>query len=354
MDSKLDLFTWDVAVEDLFAGFTEQGINTLDQKSVTNEAFAMFDPFALLNVGSGGWETANSSKRSSLSENPVDISAIQRGIADAKGKISPYSDEDIQIVASKAFQKDKGIYRWDINGKKYRVMVAEDGPWLLLTDTVFGEGDFKKAKYAISLSDGTRGVIYIKKRNSRINELNRLIEDQWLSHEEKIEQLKQIKADIFVQGIELNKRCDSPHIAKVFSYVENGAKIYAIGEYCNGGTLKSQFKHASEEQIILWMIDVVMGLSEINSKQITHRDIHPGNIMIHNGRAKIIDFDEAKDGGNWKSDYTQLKETLAMRSDKRWGDSPPPSMVKLLQAFEKGSESPEKLLEQLYPLSQIV
>ena len=89
------------------------------------------------------------------------------------------------------------------------------------------------------------------------------------------------------------------------SFIDQENYYNIVTNFCEGGDIYKQIQlhkeknvYFSEEQILKWMIQLLLGLSYIHKKKIIHRDIKPQNIFIINkhlicigdfGIAKIID-----------------------------------------------------------------
>ncbi|KAK3101178.1 hypothetical protein FSP39_001558 [Pinctada imbricata] len=67
-----------------------------------------------------------------------------------------------------------------------------------------------------------------------------------------------------------------------------------VMEYCNGGSLyamlqEPEYKHGLPDQEFLFLIrDICSGLRVLQSQNIVHRDIKPGNILRHIDRGRLV------------------------------------------------------------------
>eukprot|EP01084_Bolivina_argentea_P256968 432820_1 len=96
--------------------------------------------------------------------------------------------------------------------------------------------------------------------------------------------------------IDLMRSCDSPYVVKMLQTMETGMNRYIILEYCNGGSVGKQIKskYYNEEEIKTLCKDVLKGLSHMHMRGICHRDVKPGNILIHEGSYKLGDLGSGK------------------------------------------------------------
>lgn len=92
---------------------------------------------------------------------------------------------------------------------------------------------------------------------------------------------------------------DCPQIPKFFGWFEEQNRLFLVQDYVDGKTYKQllqerqkQGKIFTEEEVILWLKDLLPVLDYIHSRQIIHRDISPENIMlpVRGDRPVLIDF----------------------------------------------------------------
>lgn len=107
---------------------------------------------------------------------------------------------------------------------------------------------------------------------------------------------KIVNREYFHNEIKLMQGLNHPNILKLYDVIENNEtnEQYLILEYCNGGELKDVFKGDDHTHDLEYFNQMVNGLEYLNLHSITHRDIKPQNILIHNHTLKISDFGFAK------------------------------------------------------------
>lgn len=83
------------------------------------------------------------------------------------------------------------------------------------------------------------------------------------------------------------------NIVTVYDIQEHDDSYYIAMQFILGQSLQEilEISEISPEQALDWIIQLCRGLNAAHQKNVVHRDIKPGNIMIdQNGRVKIIDF----------------------------------------------------------------
>ncbi|MBO4403719.1 MAG: serine/threonine protein kinase [Treponema sp.] len=86
----------------------------------------------------------------------------------------------------------------------------------------------------------------------------------------------------------------SPYIVRMFDYFTEGKSDYIVLEFVDGMSLDKlikKFKVLTPELSALIFLDSCLGLKAAHSKEIVHRDIKPGNILIsRRAEVKLADF----------------------------------------------------------------
>ena len=101
-----------------------------------------------------------------------------------------------------------------------------------------------------------------------------------------------------------------PNIIKVLECFEANNTVYYTMEYLDGGSLDELIskKHGlSEAETVKYTMQIGNALSYMHEHKVLHLDLKPGNIMLSNGNAVLIDFGLSKQydaGGNPESSTT--------------------------------------------------
>ena len=104
------------------------------------------------------------------------------------------------------------------------------------------------------------------------------------------------------------------NIVNVYDHFKEGASYYIVLEYINGMSLdKLLEKHERipDYPAMMIFLDVCRALKYAHDKNVIHRDIKPGNILIsRNGEIKLADFGIASSEDHGDSDLTMDGTTL--------------------------------------------
>ncbi len=87
-----------------------------------------------------------------------------------------------------------------------------------------------------------------------------------------------------------------PHICTLYDIGREDGTDYLVMEYVEGETLAARLRRGPlpVEQVLQYAIEIADALDKAHRKGITHRDLKPGNIMLTNSGAKLLDFGLAK------------------------------------------------------------
>lgn len=102
----------------------------------------------------------------------------------------------------------------------------------------------------------------------------------------------------------------SPYVVRVFDYFTEGRANYIVLEFVDGMSLDKLIEKQVSlppELALLIFLDACLGLKNAHSKDIVHRDIKPGNILISKrAEVKLADFGIASDE---KDEFEEPKKT---------------------------------------------
>jgi hypothetical protein len=102
----------------------------------------------------------------------------------------------------------------------------------------------------------------------------------------------------FKREMEVNRQLDHPNIVRFIESGSHKGAFYFVMELCDGGSLMDLFRRnkgpLTPEQLMPHALKALEGLAHAHSKGFVHRDLKPGNILIHKGVAQVADFGMSK------------------------------------------------------------
>ena len=102
----------------------------------------------------------------------------------------------------------------------------------------------------------------------------------------------------FKREMDVNRQLDHPNIVRFIESGSHKGAFYFVMELCDGGSLMDLFRRnkgpLTPEQLMPHALKALEGLAYAHSKGFVHRDIKPGNILIHKGVARVADFGMSK------------------------------------------------------------
>lgn len=113
-------------------------------------------------------------------------------------------------------------------------------------------------------------------------------------------------------------------LPKIYYCAEADGKTYVVEEYINGVNLQDELEQGkifTEKQVLQIALQLCDILFIIHSKGILHRDIKPGNIILQNGSAWLIDFGAAKNLSGDKTQDTRILGTPGFAPPEQYGFS---------------------------------
>ncbi len=100
-------------------------------------------------------------------------------------------------------------------------------------------------------------------------------------------------AERFVQEIKTTAAMAHPHILPLFDSGEAGGLLFYVMPYLEGETLRERLTRESQlgvDEAVRIAREVADALDYAHRQGVIHRDIKPENILLHDGRAMVMDF----------------------------------------------------------------
>ena len=111
-------------------------------------------------------------------------------------------------------------------------------------------------------------------------------------------------------------------LPKIYYCAEADGKTYVVEEYINGVNLQDELEQGrvfTEKQVLQIGLQLCDVLLAIHNKGILHRDIKPGNIILQNSSAWLIDFGAAKTVSGSKTQDTRILGTPGFAPPEQYG-----------------------------------
>jgi len=100
-------------------------------------------------------------------------------------------------------------------------------------------------------------------------------------------------ADRFVVEIKTTAALQHQHILPLFDYGEADGMLYYVMPYIQGETIREKLNRETQfgvDEAVRVAREVADALDYAHRHGVIHRDIKPENILLHDGRAMVMDF----------------------------------------------------------------
>ncbi|CAF0895689.1 unnamed protein product [Brachionus calyciflorus] len=154
----------------------------------------------------------------------------------------------------------------------------------------------KNGQYVIidEIGEGGFGKVYLVEDTNNANEKRalKILTRNLLDNDELL---------YTIDEINLLRDMENNFIIKYYDCFRHDHKACLVTNYCEGGDLddkidayKTNKKQFTEEQIYIWLCQMLDGLSYLHNRNIIHRDIKPANIFLHENLIKLGDLGLAR------------------------------------------------------------
>ena len=100
-------------------------------------------------------------------------------------------------------------------------------------------------------------------------------------------------AERFVQEIKTTAALSHPHILPLFDSGEAGGFLYYVMPYIQGETIRERLNRETQfsvDEAVRITREIADALDYAHRHGVIHRDIKPENLLLHDGRAMVMDF----------------------------------------------------------------
>jgi hypothetical protein len=102
----------------------------------------------------------------------------------------------------------------------------------------------------------------------------------------------------FKREVEVNRQLQHPNIVEFVDSGSHQGAFFFVMQLCDGGSLldlaRKNGAPLTPEQLLPIAREALTGLAHAHKKGFVHRDLKPGNVLLHRGRALISDFGLSK------------------------------------------------------------
>ena len=106
-----------------------------------------------------------------------------------------------------------------------------------------------------------------------------------------------ITAERFIREIRITAQLDHPHVLGLIDSGEADGLLYYVMPYVKGESLRERLRQIGPlpvDEAVSLVLEVADGLACAHRNGVIHRDIKPGNILLADGHARVVDFGIAR------------------------------------------------------------
>jgi serine/threonine protein kinase len=192
----------------------------------------------------------------------------------------------------------------------------------------------KGYRFIRKLGSTEHSGVYLAERESTHMQIVLKVLRQMPSHGDGIDAF-----DRFLQEYETIAEMDHPNIVKIYDLGVSDDHAHIAMEYLDGGDLRVKIDNGvAQSDAVNYLRQIASGLSAVHEKNVLHRDLKPGNIMLRKDDSiALIDFGLAK--------QAKLKSAIANKGEI--------SGTPYYMSPEQGHGSPVDVRSDIYSLGAI-
>ncbi|KAJ2358577.1 rim15, signal transduction response regulator [Coemansia sp. RSA 2618] len=252
-------------------------------------AAAGFENFNRADTKEGGGSRPPMLLRKSQSSCSMAVQSTEPASVAASNVSSAYRDSESSMSATPGSLLQVSTTNLTPARSPGRAHLADDE--LMATPTVPSIHDFDLLK---PISKGAYGSVYLaKKRSTGTYYAIKILKKADMIAKNQISNVKAERAIMMAQT-------GSPFVVRLLYTFQSRSNLYLVMEYLNGGDCAALLKAIGvlpEEWARQYLAEVVLGIEDLHSRNVVHRDLKPDNLLIDSeGHLKLTDFGLSKLG----------------------------------------------------------
>jgi len=140
-------------------------------------------------------------------------------------------------------------------------------------------------RFVRPLGAGNHGVFYLARRPDRLHIDAEFVAVKVLSGSNSQDTFRRA-----IRELAAFAAVRSPYLVTLYDAGQQGDDLYYSMEYLPAGSLADAIGALPPGQVLAAVADAARAADALHEAGIAHNDIKPGNIMIHDGRAKLSDL----------------------------------------------------------------
>lgn len=135
------------------------------------------------------------------------------------------------------------------------------------------------------LGEGSQGEAWLAKTPSRLGIDDEVVAIKTVTHAASDDDFERVADHLLIYA-----SLESPYLASLYDFGQQGGILYFAGEYFSGGSLARPARPFGRADVLRAVANGARGANELHDAGIAHRAIRPGNILVDNEKAKLGDL----------------------------------------------------------------
>jgi eukaryotic-like serine/threonine-protein kinase len=148
--------------------------------------------------------------------------------------------------------------------------------------TVRGIADYE---FVRALGSGNHGLFFLAKRPARLPVPDEFVAVKVLSGESTTDTFRRATREM-----QAFARVTSPYLVTLYDAGQHDGVFYYSMEYLPGGSLAEPTSAVSPADGLRAVVHAARAVAALHAAGIVHRDVKPGNVLLHDGGGKLSDL----------------------------------------------------------------